>query len=388
MKKQWFERKYCCGCGMCNSFTQGCIDDRGFYRPNNANEFFKKFDSSVCYCNSVGENVGNNLWGDIKEAYYGYSNDEETRHNASSGGVLTELACFLLNKKIVDCIIQIKVSEESQMKTEVIYSITEQDIKQSWGSRYTASTSLLNILDNIEIDKKYAVIGKPCDIRVIREYLNKHKELEKNIVILLSFFCAGTPSKQANKLLLEAMGFDKSNISKFTYRGNGWPGITTCETDSGNIYSMEYEKSWGKYLGRDIQDICRFCWEGTGEAADICCGDGWYVKNGKPSFVEGKGRNVILARTNKGNLVLKKVQEENKISLEKLDDLEILNEMQPGQYMKKVTMFSKVIAMRLMLRKVPNYNLKQLYKFSKQIDSKKNFRIFIGTIKRILSGKI
>ena len=113
-----------------------------------------------------------------------------------------------------------------------------------------------------------------------------------------------------------------------------------------------------------------------------------YVKNGKPSFVEGKGRNVILARTNKGNLVLKKVQEENKISLEKLDDLEILNEMQPGQYMKKVTMFSKVIAMRLMLRKVPNYNLKQLYKFSKQIDSKKNFRIFIGTIKRILSGKI
>ena len=140
------------------------------------------------------------------------------------------------------------------------------------------------------------MIGKPCDIRVLREYI-KENNLENTILYLLTFFCAGTPSIDANKKLLNFLNVNKNRIKNLTYRGNGWPGKTTIVQDDGKMYSTEYENSWGNYLGRDLQEICRFCWEGVGEAADISCGDGWYLENNRPTFTENLGRNVILART-------------------------------------------------------------------------------------------
>lgn len=386
--KQWIEKKYCCGCGLCNNFTNGTIDKRGFYRPLDKKEFFEKFDSSVCYYNAVSKSVTDNIWGKIQGLYYGYSNNNELRHNASSGGVLSEIASFLLKKKVVDCIIQIKVSKDSHIMTELSYSFSENEVKSCCGSRYTASASLSSFLSSFDSDKKYAIVAKPCDIRVIREFINKNKEYKKNIEFLLSFFCAGTPSKQANENLLNIMGTQENKLEKFTYRGNGWPGKTLCIEKDGNTYSMEYEESWGQYLGRDIQEICRFCWEGTGEAADICCGDGWHVENGKPIFKEGKGRNIIFARTEKGDALLKSMSKENIITLEKSSNLDILKEMQPGQYMRKTAMFSRVLAMKICFKKVPNYSLKKLYIYSKLITPKENFIFFAGTIKRILKGKI
>ena len=178
-------KKYCCGCGLCNNFLEGEVNDKGYFRPN---EKISEFDFSKCYCNYLNKIDKDNFWGNILSMYYGYSNDQEIRKKASSGGTLTEIACYLINNNIVDCIVQIKRAE-NQISTDVVYNFSEKDIKQCIGSRYTASSSLKNLLKKINIEKKYAVIGKPCDIRVLREYI-KENNLENTIIYLLTFFCA------------------------------------------------------------------------------------------------------------------------------------------------------------------------------------------------------
>lgn len=382
-----FEKKYCCGCGLCSTNVNGEINEKGYYRPADDN-LKQQFDTDVCYCNQLQNIVDNNLWGDIKQAYYGYSSDEKVRTMASSGGILTEIACYLVKKKIVDFIIQIGVNPENQLQTRTVYNNDVESIRKCCGSRYTASASLYNLLDNIEPEKKYAIIGKPCDIRVLQEYMKKHPNLQKNFLYLLSFFCGGTPSKQANEKLLNKMNVNVDELKEFTYRGNGWPGLTKAVTTDDRVSVTQYEESWGNILGRDLQEICRFCWDGIGEAADISCGDGWYLENGKPSFEEKEGRNVILVRSEMGNELLRKMCEEKVIVLNEVEDLSILNEMQPGHFMRKSAMFAMTVAMKIMNKRVPKYNMGKLLKFSRNLTLMQNIRMFGGVVKRIKNGKI
>ena len=381
------EEKYCCGCGLCNNFVEGYFDKKGYFRPN-MSELKNKFDTGCCYCNTLNYSVSEKMWGDFISLYYGYSNDWTIRKAASSGGVLSELACYLLDSHQVDYVVQIRASSDSQIKTQTVYSKTREEVLQNCGSRYSASAVLTNLLKNIQKNKKYAVIGKPCDISVLRNYMSKHPELENTIIYLFTFFCGGTPSYQANQQLLRKMKINEDELASFCYRGNGWPGKTTGVCHNGSSSQMEYEESWGRILGRDLQEVCRFCWDGVGSAADISCGDGWYLENGKPSFKEQEGRNIIFSRTEKGEKLLKEMQAAGKLTLEKEDNLSVLEQIQPGQYMRKAAMYSRLFAMHIMGKPVPKYNLMKLVPYAKMISFKVNFKMFSGTIKRILQGKI
>lgn len=380
-------KKYCCGCGLCNNFCKGQINNQGFFRPSE--ELFKTdFDFSVCYVNQLRKMVNSKFWGEYQSIYYSWSNDNDIRKRASSGGTLTQISQFLIENNIVDYVVQIKQNRNSLIKTEVVYSNSDDEIKMCSGSRYTSSASLINLLNNLDFKKKYAVIGKPCDIKVLRSYLDINPELQKNIVYLFTFFCGGTPSYDSNKKLLKSMNLCEDSLQYFSYRGNGWPGKTTGISNDGVKSEMEYEESWGEILGRELQPICRFCWDGVGSAADISCGDGWYVENDRPSFAEQEGRNIIFSRTDKGEELLKMLIDCNKLHVEEVTDKSILNKMQPGQFMRKTAMFSRVFAMKVMNVSVPKYNLFSLLPFAFKISPIVNIKMFGGTVKRIKNGKI
>lgn len=378
---------YCCGCGLCSGSVDGKENSKGYFRPN-LEVGNVDFDFSVCYFNNLSKNVDNGLWGKYKNLYYGFSNSNEVRKKASSGGMLTEIAAFLLESKKADEVIQVCRKKEDVMKTEVVFSKSRADVLSCAGSRYTASSALLGILERMEKGKKYAVIGKPCDISVLRNYMEKNTELKRQIICLLSFFCGGTPSFQANEKLLKSMNLQRNRVSNFTYRGNGWPGETVGVDVDGTEYKAKYEESWGRILGRDLQDICRFCWEGVGESADISCGDGWYIVDGKPSFQENDGRNIVIARSEMGVAILKHMEVQGIVTLQEIKDEKNVLLAQPGQMMRKAAMFSRVLAMRLCRKQVPEYSLFRLLPYTKYLTFTHNIRMFGGTIKRIIKGQI
>lgn len=232
-----------------------------------------------------------------------WSSDQQLRFSASSGGTITAISEYLLSKKLVDEIIHTCVSKQNQIKTEYTKSKRVEELRDKTGSRYTVSSPLIELLQCISPEKKYAVVGKPCDILVLRRYLEVHQELNKNIIYLISFFCAGVPSENANRKLLDHLKTNEQECRHLTYRGEGWPGFATAIDDNGNKHSMSYNDSWGKILGRDINKFCRFCMDGIGEFADISCGDAWYMEeDGTPDFNEHDGRNITFSRTKKGDL--------------------------------------------------------------------------------------
>ena len=240
------------------------------------------------------------------------------------------------------------------------------------------------------MNRRYAFIGKPCDVVALRNYQKINPDNRKVIPILLSFFCMGLPSVQAQEKLLTALDSDMERCMSLTYRGNGWPGYATAVNKDGTSKKIDYDSSWGKILGRDLMPACRFCLDGIGEAADISCGDAWYVSgDGRPDFSEHEGRNIVFARTSEGLNILQEMMDEGNATFEKVEDLEsYLSTIQKSQFFRRASMSSRIAALRIMRKPYPKYPKELMNSYNKGIPLKEKLRVFLGTCKRISRGVI
>ncbi len=381
---------FCTGCGLCSSCKKAVLNknDKGFYKPDLKSDlnFFK----SVCPTFHYFEDRDFKVWGDYTGVYEGFSTDESIRYNASSGGIITALSIWLVENNVVDYIIHTKADTKNPLKTVTVLSNTKDEILQASGSRYSVSAPLMDILDKIEPDKKYAFVGKPCDVASLKRYMAYNKDVSSQIVITMSFFCAGMPSDNINLKLLEKLGCSKDKLKSLQYRGKGWPGFTTAIDNDNNEYKIDYQTTWGHYLGRDVNSVCRYCMDGIGEMADIACADFWYLdENNKPDFSEHQGRNIIFCRNDYAKNVLDKVYKSGEIDIKDCAYcMDKFNLYQPYQFERRVTMKYKLLALKLFFRFVPKYNKNYINAANKYATNDMNKKIFIGTIKRILKGKM
>lgn len=380
-----YYKSFCSGCGLCHSVdaTTLCVNEKGFLEPD-----ISKTDFQKKYCPISKENCNHlcqsdDIWGDYISVKRGYSTDKSLRKIASSGGILSEIAAYLVEQHIVDGIIHIGAS--GVYSSKVFCSVSREEIIAHAGSRYIQTSPLNGITQMIEKDKKYAFIGKPCDVTILRNYLDKKRI--KNIHYFLSFFCAGMPSLNANQDLVKRMSC-VSDVKELHYRGNGWPGYARVIGHDGKEYTMTYENAWGGILGRDKHKLCRLCMDGIGLCADIVCADAWYIRNGKPDFSEHDGRNLIICRSVKGNRLIEKIEKSGRIKIKNYDTFNVeMPIIQKYQYDRRATMAYQVLALKLCGKKTPKYTRHSLVKYKKYSDFKSRIDIFWGTLKRVYRGR-
>lgn len=380
----------CIGCGLCASVNENIIfeiNSEGYYRPIFPSDY--NYKELEIFCPIVyGKNESiDKIWGNYIEVNKSYANDEIVNKKASSGGVISSILIWLLEKGKVDGVIQIGSSDTNPLKNKVFLSTSKEEVLKCAGSRYSPASPLISIKELLDKDRKYVFVGKPCDCRALRKYLNSYENFMAEIVLYISFFCAGTPSEKATVDLIHKMGADERKVRNISYRGNGWPGYATV-VDSNGSYQMDYEESWGKILGRNKQQFCRICPDGTGESADISCGDAWNLTdNKKPDFSEANGRNVVFLRTEKGIRIFDDCLKDGVVSKEQFP-IESLRYIQPYQYERKATLISQVVALRIFRKYTPNLSTKNLIKLSKNVPIKRVLSIFKGTVQRIRKGII
>lgn len=377
-------KDFCVGCGLCESIGKAkCdINEDGYLYPVNGDE---KWLAAVCPAGGMQQEQMDfsSIWGRSEAVYYGWSLDENVRKTASSGGVITEIASWLLENKQVNGIVHTCADPKDATKTISCISTTRSSLIERSGSRYAISHPC-EILPSLDKTKRYAFIGKPCDIDVLNNFVKLNPEWKEIIVFTISFFCAGIPSANAQNKLLVSLGCSKEELETLRYRGDGWPGYTTAVLKSGSTLMTDYDSSWGKILGRDIMKMCRFCLNGIGETADISCGDAWYLTDDKkPDFSEREGRNVVFARTERGDAVLRMMQSENRIFLE-VNTEDDLKYIQIYQLNRRTTMIDKIVALKIMGRQAPNYQMQNIMRFTKYVSVKKHAIVFVGIVRRIL----
>lgn len=125
-----------------------------------------KFCEKICPANGINYNKRKDkeLWGPNCGVYKGWSLDKRIRFEAASGGVITSMACFLVETRKCDAVIQIGVSHYDPCELQLYVNSEKEQIISCASSRYITGITYENILNLIDYDKQYVVIGKPCDI--------------------------------------------------------------------------------------------------------------------------------------------------------------------------------------------------------------------------------
>lgn len=323
------------------------------------------------------------LWGPLLHSRVGWSTSASLRHQASSGGGLSALATFLLEQGKVDAVLHLGVSANDPLLNEFKISLTAEQVAANAGSRYAPGAPLSGLGEAVSRFQRVAVIGKPCDIVAVRKLARVDALVQQRLKYCLSFMCAGVPSIRGTHAVINALGFAAEDIGQFRYRGNGWPGMATATTRSGQSNSMTYDDSWGKILNRHLQFRCKICIDGTGESADITCADAWYGSaEGYPSFNEQEGRSLVLSRTAAGEQLVQEAVAAGYLHIEALP-VDHIEKMQPYQASRKRMTFSRVVALKLFGRKVPSYSYRFLWKLARTSSLQANAKSFLGMARRL-----
>jgi coenzyme F420 hydrogenase subunit beta len=322
-------------------------------------------------------------WGPVLEVWEGYAADPEFRFDGSSGGAVSALALYCLEREGMLGALHIAANGKKQYANRTVLSRNRKDILSRAGSRY-APASPCDGLEMIESAPGPCVfIGKPCDVTAVRKAQTVKPELDQNIGITIGIFCAGTPSTEGTLDLLNTVNIDPGGLEELRYRGKGWPGkfsvILKGEKKRQNI--MTYMDAWG-FVQKYRPYRCYLCPDGTSEFADISCGDPWYreIREGE------QGYSLVLVRTERGRRILQGAMKDGYITLKRADP-RILEASQRNLLTKRGAIWGRLVAMKAL--RIPTPQLHGFYLFDNwlKVSLQEKIRSIAGTLRRIMKRK-
>ena len=307
--KQAINQRLCIGCGLCGLKEGVEIEySNGILLPNKV-----PLDAMIeRSCPAKGydlKQLAYDLFGEVNYrheiGYYrtiklAHTSDQSLKEKAASGGVMSQIAMVVLNKHLVDGVITNRfIYEKGNVRTETYIAKTKDEIIAGQGSKY-CPTSTLSILNELEQNKKYLLIGTPCQIAGFRLYAKYNEQIKDQVLFTIANFCGGYRDFRE----LDFFVHDVAHISEvnyFQHRGGGQPGSMRIEGKSGEVFQYPYPK-YAKISPFVKNERCTLCMDAMGELADFSCGDAWLENRD-----ESTPWSIIIARSENAEKFLQEI---------------------------------------------------------------------------------
>jgi len=317
----------CTGCGVCaaicphNAINMIVNERKGSYQARVNFEVCTgcticlKSCPPLTWSNEQKTDKYNELIGDYINSYAVYANDEYIRINSASGGFVTTLLIYLLEKKYISGAVVVKRDKDSPLFSNPFIATTKEEILNAKGSKYSPVKYDKVIKDIIENNyKDLAVVGLPCHIEGISKAMLINKKLRDRIKYKISLVCGQAPNFLAYEYIMNKFGIKIDEIKELKNRGDGWPGYMQIKTDTKDIkvpYRSKY--SMGMVLSSPLFTplACQMCPDPVGFEADICVSDAWLDKY----MGDTQGISLILTKSKAIDTIVKQMSEDKYITL-------------------------------------------------------------------------
>lgn len=322
-------------------------------------------------------------FGEVLEVWEGYSADPEIRHHGASGGILTALACYCVEVEKMSGLLHIGQDDQNPLANKTCFSKTRAEMLSRTGSRY-APASACDRLEMIEKSERPCVfIGQPSEVAAYRNAQKMRPQLNDKTGLVLSFFCAGSPSTKGNQELIRKAGIDPRTVEEIRYRGRGWPGNYEIfgKDNSAPLWSTTYQDSWA-FLQAFRPYAVHLFPDTSGEHADISGGDPWYreKENGE------SGSSLIVVRTPLGRDILHRAMRAGWIVGKKVGVSELLNS-QKNLAAKRGSIWGRQLAFRMLGVPTTRYQGFALFASWLGLPMGQKLSSVLGTLRRIVKRK-
>ena len=289
--------------------------------------------------------------GPYQEIFIGFATNPEVRINSASGGILTAILLWLLDKNLIDGAVVTAMSESEPWLAKSFIATTAEDIIRAAQSKYII-TSVNEILPLIEtFQGRLAYVGLPGQVQAIRKLQAMNDPSVRNIHYIFGPFYGNTLHFSSIKSFLRSYGEkDYHNISKLWFRYGEWPGNMRIEMKNGRI--IQLPKFHANYLiPFHILKNSLLCTDLSNEFTDVSGGDAW-----APVYEErGKGFSMVISRSKKGQEILEQMLSEGYLSLQHIDENEAITMHSHGYDLKKRGAFIRMKFRRMIGLPVPDY---------------------------------
>jgi coenzyme F420-reducing hydrogenase beta subunit len=338
----------CIGCGSCAAQAQLTgtdtgmkLDAYGLYKPSGPSAWYRKPSerfSKTCPFSPTAEkedalSVENfpvtlqqsDTVGRFQAAFVGHVLEDDFRTQGSSGGMVTWVASELMRKGLIDGVAHVVATEDLQDDGKFFrYRISrnQQELNEGAKSRYYP-VEMSEILQTIyERPGRYAVVALPCMIKAIQLLRQQDPVYRERIHFTLGLFCGHMKSAQFVESFAWQMQVPFKQVHEVEYRHKN-------PDRPANLYNAMLRLNGGKQVNKDwwhladgdwgagffMSSACNFCDDVVSETADVAFGDAWV----EPYSSDGKGTNVVVARSPVVNALISAAVMEGRLQLEEVD---------------------------------------------------------------------
>ncbi|AFL95352.1 coenzyme F420-reducing hydrogenase subunit beta [Thermococcus cleftensis] len=256
---------------------------------------------------------GESLLGQIRAVYLGRGTDKEIlRRKVASGGAVTAMLTYALEKGLIDGIVTSKRTKG--LEGEAVVARTKEELLETAGNRWSIVPFAARIKAKIEEEdlKKVAVVCLPCQAQFfgqMRDFPILEADFGNRIRYIVSLFCMGTFAFEAFLNYLRVKyGVRAEEIVDIKLTRD----FLEIHRESG-VLTIPLREAFS-YL----QTGCLVCSDYTGVWSDISAG-----------FVESEpGWTVIITRNQRGEELVRGA--ENDGYLELRDGSHVLGEVLKG----------------------------------------------------------
>jgi coenzyme F420 hydrogenase subunit beta len=252
------------------------------------------------------------LIGCYRCVFIGYSAEPEIRRRGASGGVITQTLVYLLENGLIDGAVVVQQGRPKPWLAEPIIARSAEEIRAASQSVYVP-VPVNTILPQMEkYEGRLAYVGLPDQVAALRrlQQLGQPGALKVDYVLgpyvgTIMYFAAIESYLRANGVRSVA------EVTELRYREGEWPGYLHIKTRSGKV--LRAEKFYYNYLiPFYITRSTLFSVDFTNELTDISVGDAWH-----PNYEQqGQGFSVVVARSEKGENLLRDMRQAGVLHLE------------------------------------------------------------------------
>jgi coenzyme F420 hydrogenase subunit beta len=219
------------------------------------------------------------LQGCIEHNYVSHAVNTEVRHGGASGGLVTALLLYLLEKGQINGAVIVGADPESPYLPKGILATTPEEIRAGAQSKYCVTPSMEVLRELREKKGRFALVALPCQIHGLKKLAQADPGLYEKIEVIFGLYCACTMNPNAPLEAMRAAGINKEDVAGFDYRGGGWPGGMSVRKKDSTTSSLHPAEAFSTVINVMFRlfgtQRCYLCIDGLAEHADLSFGDFW-----------------------------------------------------------------------------------------------------------------
>ncbi len=274
----------CVGCGLCARVCPGAYLD------------LRELNEAV-----FGEVPTDAITGVVRKVLLTRAADEQVHLAGASGGTMTALTRWLLEKGLVDGVLASRMgTADDPLAPQAFIARRIEELDGTGGSIYQKAAANEALRGELKDGVRLACVGLGCQIRGLRKAALHLKPWRENIALAIGLFCGHNADRPGTEHLLRRAGVKPGDAAQVRFRKGRHPGAFWVRTRSGEEREIPFRR-FTYFLTLFENHRCGLCTDPLNAMADLSVGDAWLTEK---TIGDGRERaggwNVTIVRSERG----------------------------------------------------------------------------------------